>query len=154
MAAAISDGLSGVSAGAAFASRYADFEAPAPKSQWSGRQGDGLPGQLVTYHRSWPYFARAFGCQVMDFVEPKPGVPPTPKHVEDLTAEMKAQSVRLLIVEPYFDPKLPQQIAHNTGAALVILPPSVGASKEVTSYLGLFDAQLALIQNALTGKGS
>jgi ABC-type Zn uptake system ZnuABC Zn-binding protein ZnuA len=109
---------------------------------------------VVTYHRSWPYFARAFGCQVMDFVEPKPGVPPTPKHVEDLTAEMKAQSVRLLIVEPYFDPKLPQQIAHNTGAALVILPPSVGASKEITSYLGLFDAQLALIQNALTGKGS
>lgn len=160
MAAAIRDGLSRVSpAGAAtFASRYADFEKRlrAKEAEWKQRaKAIGLTGaRVVTYHRSWPYFARAFGFEVMDFVEPKPGVPPTPKHVQDLTAEMKAQSVKLLFVEPYFDPKLPQQIARTTGAALVILPPSVGAAKEVTSYLGLFDAQLALIQNALTGKGS
>ena len=160
MAAAIRDGLARVSpAGAAtFASRYADFERRlrAKESDWKERaKAIGLTGsRVVTYHRSWPYFARAFGLQVLDFVEPKPGVPPTPRHVQDLTAEMKAQSVKLLIVEPYFDPKLPQEIARTTGASLVILPPSVGASKEVTSYLGLFDAQLALIEKALSGKGS
>ena len=160
MAATIRDGLSRVSpAGAAtFASRYADFERRlrAKEGEWKQRaKGVGLTGtRVVTYHRSWPYFARAFGFEVLDFVEPKPGVPPTPKHIQDLTAEMKAQGVKLLIVEPYFDPKLPQEIARTTGAALVILPPSVGAAKEATSYLGLFDVQFAMIEKALTGKGS
>jgi ABC-type Zn uptake system ZnuABC Zn-binding protein ZnuA len=76
-------------------------------------------------------------------------VPPTPKHVQELTELMKGQGVRLLIVEPYFDPKLPAQIAKNAGSAIVILPPSVGAVPPAKDYFSLFDAQLDLIQKAL-----
>ena len=110
----------------------------------------GLAGmKAVTYHRSWPYFAAAFGIEVIDFVEPRPGVPPAPRHTRDLIEAMKTQGVRLLLVEPYFDPKLPRQIARETGAALVVLPPSVGAAPEAKDYLLLFDAQLALLRKAL-----
>ena len=109
--------------------------------------------KVVTYHRSWSYLARAFGFDVIDFVEPKPGVPPAPKHVQELSDRMKAEGVRLLIVEPYFDPKLPTQIARLTDASLVVLPPSVGASKEATDYLTLFDAQLSLVRAALRKGG-
>ena len=107
----------------------------------------------MTYHRSWSYFAKAFGCEVIGNVEPKPGVPPPPKHIQSLTELMKAGKVRLLVVEPYFDPKLPSRIAQQTGATLVVLPPSVGAVKEATDYLKLFDVQLAMLRKALSERG-
>ena len=140
-----------------FEARYADFEKRlrAKLETWKREAAAiGLAGsKIVTYHRSWSYLARALGFEVIDFVEPKPGVPPAPRHVQELTERMKAEGVRLLIVEPYFDPKLPTQIARNAGAALVVLPPSVGASKEATGYLTLFDAQLALVRAALGKAG-
>ena len=141
----------------AYEARYADFkkQLEARKVGWEKRAKSlGLDGmKVVTYHRSWPYSAQAFGFEVVDFVEPRPGVPPTPKHVQELTELMKSQNVRLLIVEPYFDPKLPTQIAKNAGVAIVILPPSVGAIPEAKDYFSLFDAQLALIQKALASGG-
>ena len=140
-----------------FDSRYADFEKRlrAKLAEWKrDAKAMGWTGtKVVTYHRSWSYLARAFGFDVIDFVEPKPGVPPAPKHVQELSDRMKAEGVRLLIVEPYFDPKLPTQIARLTDASLVVLPPSVGASKEATDYLTLFDAQLSLVRAALRKGG-
>ena len=110
----------------------------------------GLTGsKIVTYHRSWSYFAKAFGCEVIGNVEPKPGVPPPPKHIQALTERMKSDRVPLLVVEPYFDPKLPTRVAQQSGASLVVLPPSVGAVKEATDYFRLFDVQLAMIRKAL-----
>jgi ABC-type Zn uptake system ZnuABC Zn-binding protein ZnuA len=140
---------------AVYESRYADFQRQLQGriAGWKKRAADlKLAGmKVVTYHRSWPYFAQAFGVQVVDYVEPRPGVPPTPKHVQELTELMKSQGVKLLIVEPYFDPKLPTQVAKNAGSAIVILPPSVGATPGATDYFSLFDAQLDLIQKALAG---
>jgi ABC-type Zn uptake system ZnuABC Zn-binding protein ZnuA len=64
---------------------------------------------------------------------------------------MKAHRVPLLIIEPYFDPKLPDRVARDTGARLVILPSSVGAESEIKSYFDLFDRQLDLLEKALQG---
>jgi ABC-type Zn uptake system ZnuABC Zn-binding protein ZnuA len=138
---------------AAYESAFASFQRQLQSriAGWKKRAADLKLGgmKVVTYHRSWPYFAQAFGVQVVDYVEPRPGVPPTPKHVQELTELMKTQGVRLLIVEPYFDPKLPAQIAKNAGSAIVILPPSVGAVPAAKDYFSLFDAQLDLVQKAL-----
>lgn len=140
---------------AAYESRYAEFQRQLQGriAGWKKRAAAlKLAGmKVVTYHRSWPYYAQAFGLQVMDYVEPRPGVPPTPKHVQELTDLMKTQGVKLLIVEPYFDPKLASRVAKNAGAAVVILPPSVGATPAASDYFSLFDAQLALIEKALAG---
>lgn len=157
IAANIRDALSRISPAdqAAFEKRYADFEAKLAQrlDGWKkAAAAMGLSGaKVVSYHRSWPYFAHAFGFDVVDFVEPKPGVPPSPKHTQDLIASMKSRRVRLLIVEPYFDAKLPQQIARETGATLVVLPPSVGAAPQATDYFALFDAQMDLLKRALSG---
>ncbi len=152
---AFSDARPGLREG--FAARCADFIArlDARRREWDARaEAMGLRGlPVVSYHRSWPYFARAFGLEVIDFVEPKPGVPPTPNHIQELEARMKDRSVRLLIVEPYFDVKLPQKVARETGAALVVLPPSVGAEPGIRTYFDLFDRQLALLEEALGKKG-
>ncbi len=157
IAANVRDALARVSPAdrATFEGRYADFEARLKRRIGGWKKAAAamaLSGtKVVTYHRSWPYFAHAFGFEVIDFVEPKPGVPPSPKHARDLMETMKAQGVKLLIVEPYFDAKLPRQIARETGAALVILPPSIGATPEAADYFTLFDVQLDLLKRALAG---
>jgi ABC-type Zn uptake system ZnuABC Zn-binding protein ZnuA len=142
---------------AAYEARYAEFQRQlqARRAGWQKRaKALGLGGmKVVTYHRSWPYAARALGFEVLDFVEPRPGVPPTPKHVRELIELMKSRGVRLLIVEPYFDPKLPAQVARSAGVPVAIVPPSVGAVPEAKDYFSLFDAQLAVIQKALASGG-
>ena len=157
IARAIRDGLTRVSPAdkALFAQRCADFERrlteALPRYQARARE-IGLSGaKVVTYHRSWSYFARAFGFEVVDFVEPRPGIPPSPNHVAELTATMKEGHVKLLIMEDFFDPRLPQKIARDSGVPLVVLPTSTGAENDIRSYFDLFDHLLAGIAQALKG---
>lgn len=131
----------------AFSKRLKDSSA-----QWRKRaETMGLKGlPVVTYHRSWSYFADAFGLEVVGFVEPKPGIPPSPAHVHELEHLMGEKMVRLLIVEPFYDVKLPQKIAAETGARLVVLGTSVGWQKGVDSYFDLFERNLDLLAQALS----
>ena len=155
MARAIRDGLARVAPAdaARFAQRCADFEKQLDEAsaRWKRRAADlGLAGtKVVTYHRSWSYFARAFGLEVVDFVEPRPGIPPSPNHVQGLVTEMRQQGVKLLMVDDFFDPRLPQKISRDTGVPLVILPTSVGAEDHIVTYSDLFDRLLDLIGKAL-----
>ncbi len=103
--------------------------------------------KVVTYHRSWPNFTDRFGLNVIGYVEPKPGIPPSPSHTIDLIAEMKRQQVKVILVEPYFDLKTPESIARDAGGKVLVLPPSVGGVKEAPDYIALFDYNV----NLLTG---
>jgi ABC-type Zn uptake system ZnuABC Zn-binding protein ZnuA len=85
----------------------------------------------------------------MGYVEPKPGIPPSPSHTLDLIAEMKNQSVKLIVVEPYFDLKTPQSIANQVGGKVLTLAPSVGGMKEATDYIHLFDYDVNLLASTL-----
>jgi zinc/manganese transport system substrate-binding protein len=106
--------------------------------------------KIVTYHNSWPNFARHFGLDVVAYVEPKPGVPPSPSHTFELINLMKAQKVKAIVMEPYFDTKTPQSIADRTGAKLVILYPSVGGAKTATDdYFQLFETNILNLIKAL-----
>ena len=159
IARAIRDGLVRVSSAdaALFNQRCADFEkrvADDVARLKSRAQAIELSGtKVVTYHRSWSYFAKAFGFEVVDFIEPRPGIPPSPNHVADLEREMKQGGIRLLIVDDYFDPRLPQKISKDTGVPLVILPTSVGADEKIKTFFDLFDRQFDLIESALKGGG-
>ena len=103
---------------------------------------------VVTYHRSWPNFARRFGLQVVGYVEPRPGIPPSPGHTIELIQMMKREKLKVIIVEPYFDLKTPNSIAEQTGGKVIVLLPSVGGEKEVTDYFKLFDYDIALLTRA------
>jgi zinc/manganese transport system substrate-binding protein len=105
--------------------------------------------KIVTYHRSFPNFADRFGLEIAGYVEPRPGIPPSPSHTLDLIQEMKRQNIRLILVEPYFDLKTPESIARATGAQVLVMPPSVGGIKEASDFFGLFDYDVALLVNAL-----
>jgi zinc/manganese transport system substrate-binding protein len=139
-----------------FAQRYADFDRRLGEAQkkWTAAMAPYKGLKVVTYHRSWANFADRFGIDVIGYVEPKPGIPPTPSHTLDLIQEMKRQNVKLILVEPYFDLKTPQSIGRATGAEVIVLPPSVGGVKEVTDYIGLFDYDVNALIAAIKRSGA
>ena len=110
--------------------------------------------KVVTYHRSYSNFAERFGLNITGYVEPKPGIPPTPQHTLDLINEMKRGNVKIVLVEPYFDLKTPNSIGRETGAEVLVMPPSVGGVKDVPDYFKLFDYDLAMLTNAIKKTGA
>ena len=159
IAQAIRDKFSQLSPGNAsyFAQRYTDFDGrlAAGEKRWDATMAPYKGTKLVTFHRSWPNFMERWGLDVMGYVEPKPGIPPTPQHTIEVIDEMKRQGAKLIIVEPYFDLKTPQAIANQVGGKVLVLAPSVGGAKEVTDYTQLFEYdvnQLAAALKQVTGK--
>ena len=118
--------------------------------RWTAALAPFKGAKIVTYHNSWPNFMRRYGLNVVDYVEPKPGVPPSPSHLLQLINKMKQQQVKVIVMEPYFDHKTPQSVAERTGAELVVLYPSVGGAKSGTDdYFALFDSNIAALVAAL-----
>jgi zinc/manganese transport system substrate-binding protein len=158
IAKAIADKLSQMAPAdaATFASRYAEFDKRLAEAEkrWDATMAPYKGLKVVTYHRSWANFVGRFGLDVIGYVEPRPGIPPSPGHTIDLIAEMKRQGVKILLVEPYFDLKTPQSIGRETGAKVVVLPPSVGGEKEITDYVSLFDYDLNLLVSAIKETGA
>jgi ABC-type Zn uptake system ZnuABC Zn-binding protein ZnuA len=105
--------------------------------------------KIVTYHRSWTNFAVRFGLEVIGFVEPRPGVPPSPSHTIALIKDMKAKGVKIILVEPYFDLKTPNSVARETGGTVLVLSPSVGGDKGVADYIALFDRNIEKLLGAI-----
>jgi zinc/manganese transport system substrate-binding protein len=138
-----------------FQSRYADFDKRLAEAEkrWDAQMAPYKGLKIVTYHRSWPNFTDRFGLDVIGYVEPRPGIPPSPSHTLDLIAEMKRQNVKLILVEPYFDLKTPNSIARETGATVLVLAPSVGGDKDITDFLKLFDHDVDLVVSALKQTG-
>ena len=149
----IKDKLSQLAPGdkAYFDQRYADFDKrlAAAESRWDAAMAPYKGAKIVTYHRSWPNFMERFGLNVIGYVEPKPGIPPTTSHTVELIEEMKKQGTKVIVVEPYFDLKTPKAITQQVGGEVLVLAPSVGGSKEAADYIGLFDYDVNMMIAAL-----
>ena len=139
-----------------FEQQQTDFTArlDAAEKRWLAQTAPFKGMKVVTYHRSFPNFAERFGLDIIGYVEPKPGIPPSPQHTLDLINEMKRQNVKLVLVEPYFDLKTPNAIGRDTGAQVLVMPPSVGGVKEVTDYFKLFDYDINLLVEAIKKTGA
>jgi ABC-type Zn uptake system ZnuABC Zn-binding protein ZnuA len=135
-----------------FAERFADFDKRLSEAEkrWDAAMAPYRGRKVITYHRSWPNFCERFGLVVIDYVEPKPGIPPTPSHTLEVINTMKRENVKLILVEPYFDLRTPNSIAQATGGTVLVLLPSVGGVKEVTDYFKLFDYDINLLTTAFT----
>jgi zinc/manganese transport system substrate-binding protein len=112
------------------------------------KEAEPLSGmEIITYHNSWPYFCRAFGLKVAGFIEPRPGIEPTPGHTAELIELVKSRGIKIIGKEPYFSDRAPKVIARATGAVVVDLPPSVGGADGAGDYFTLIDT---IIQELLT----
>ena len=141
---------------ALFDGRVADFSRRIDEAakRWLAAMAPYKGLKVVTYHRSYTNFAERFGLDVVGYVEPRPGIPPSPQHTLDLINAMKQDNVKLILVEPYFDLKTPNAIARQTGAEVVVLPPSVGGVKETGDYLRLFDYNVNRLVSAIQRTGA
>jgi len=133
-----------------FAQRYTDFEQRLKQAdqRWLAEMKPYEGRKIITYHRSWPNFAEHFHLNVVGYVEPRPGIPPSPQHTVELIRQMKQENVKVIVVEPYFDLKTPNAVARETGAQVLVLPPSVGGEKEITDYFKLFDYDISKLKQA------
>jgi ABC-type Zn uptake system ZnuABC Zn-binding protein ZnuA len=136
-----------------FQQRFQDFDKrlSAAEQKWDAEMAPYRGRKLVTYHNSFPNFAKHFHLDVIGYVEPRPGIPPTPSHTLELIGLMKRENCKLVLVEPYFDLKTPNSIGAATGAKVVVYLPSVGGEKQVTNYFELFDYDIGLISKAFQG---
>ena len=105
--------------------------------------------KVIAYHDEWPYFEQRFGIQIMDFLEPKPGIPPTPSQILKVINEMKRDHMKILIISPYFTTESAELVARNAGAKVVTLATSVGANERIKTYYDLFDYNVSQLLEAL-----
>jgi zinc/manganese transport system substrate-binding protein len=109
-----------------------------------------IKGQpVVAWHTSWRYFAEYTKMNIVGFMEPKPGVPPSPAHLAGLIQTMKRTAAKVIVMEPFYDRKTADFVASKTGAKVLILPPSVGGVKGVGDYLSVMDYDIKQLAAAL-----
>src|SRR3989441_7251628 len=124
-----------------FAQRYDSFEQRIKQAneKWLAEMKPYAGRKVVTYHRSWPNFADHFGLNVVGYVEPRPGIPPSPQHTVELIGMMRRDGVKGVLVEPYFDLKTPNAIGRDTCAQAVVLMPSVCGETQIPDSFKSFD---------------
>lgn len=121
-------------------------------SGWFGLMLPYWGAKVVADHNTWPYFARRFGILVIGFLEPKPGLPPTTKHLNELIESMRVQGVKVILASPYFDPRFAQFVAERTGAQVVSMAHMVGARSGTNDYISMVDYDVRQLAGALRGR--
>lgn len=109
--------------------------------------------QVVADHDLWPYFAARFGVRIRGFLEPRAGVAPTTRHLEEIVDLMKQEQIRVLFSTPYFSPQHAQFVAERTGAKIAGLAHQVGARDGCDDYLAMIDHNVRALVAAIGGQG-
>ncbi|MGQ3686223.1 MAG: metal ABC transporter substrate-binding protein [Candidatus Loosdrechtia sp.] len=118
-------------------------------SEWQNLLKPFQGTKIVTYHDTFPYFARRFNLDIVGTLEPKPGITPSPTHLNALIPAMKRENVQLILVEQFRERRTPEFVAAETGAKVVVLPIMVGGKKEINDYISLIDYTVKQIASAL-----
>lgn len=104
---------------------------------------------IIAYHNEWVYFEERFGLDIVDFMEPKPGIPPTPSQLVTVIKKIKSRGIDVIINSPYFSSKSPDVVARNTGAEVVVLSTMTGGLDPIRDYFELFDYNIKTLTEAL-----
>jgi len=137
------------------ASTYTDnakaFEARlgAAEQAWAADLAKIKAKPVVAWHTSWRYFAVYTGMNIVGFMEPKPGVPPSPSHLAGLIQTMKRTGAKVIVMEPFYDRKTADFVASKTGAKVLVLPPSVGGRKGLDDYVSLMKYDITQLAAAV-----
>ena len=105
--------------------------------------------KVIAYHNEWVYFETRFGLKIVDFMEPKPGIPPTPSQLVKVIGEVKANNIKVIITSPYFTTSSADVVAKQTGVKVLTLATSTAAFPPIKNYFDLFDYDIAQLTAAL-----
>ncbi|HXM74055.1 MAG TPA: metal ABC transporter substrate-binding protein [Chthoniobacterales bacterium] len=136
---------------ASYDANYKKFEAAinAKLQEWGAAMLPFKGQNVVAYHDSWVYFAHRFGVNIDIFLEPKPGIPPSPSHLTEVIARMKAQKIKAIIVEPFHDRRIAEKAASATSAKVVEFSQFPGGLPGTDSYVKLIDTLVSRLTTAL-----
>jgi len=113
------------------------------------RQGLPFRGKVVAcYHKEWDYFSREFQVTCFDYIEPKPGIPPTPRHVQEIITAMRDRHIEVLLSTNYYDRGQVLGVAQRTGAKAVIVPSNTGGAAGVATYFDLMNLWVSELARA------
>lgn len=115
-------------------------------AEWQKRLAPFKGSKVIAYHDSWPYFLRRFGLEAAGFLEPQPGIAPTPRHLDELKQIMKNGSVRVILLEPYQEKKTAEKLVRETGAVLALLQQHDGP--EAGGYEAMIEKNVTALQQA------
>ncbi|HEV8271025.1 MAG TPA: metal ABC transporter substrate-binding protein [Chitinophagaceae bacterium] len=117
--------------------------------EWQGKMAPYKGSKIIAYHNEWVYFETRFGLQIVDFMEPKPGIPPTPSQLVKVIKEVTTNKIKVIVSSPYFTTSSSDVVSKQTGAKELTLATSVGAFDPVKDYFGLFDYNIDHLTAAL-----
>jgi ABC-type Zn uptake system ZnuABC Zn-binding protein ZnuA len=117
---------------------------------WEGLLGPHRGARLIAYHNTWPYFARRFRLDLVDVIESKEGVAPSPARLAKLASVIRAQNMRVIVHEPFAPDDASQLLARRTGAVVLKLAPSVGSVPEAADYASLFEYDVGVLARTLS----
>jgi zinc/manganese transport system substrate-binding protein len=135
---------------ATYDKRLADFNArvDAAEKSWQPLVEKARGRKIVTYHKSWTYVSAWLGFTEIGYLEPKPGIPPDPQHLLSLIQTMRADGVKLLLVEDFYNRNTAQLVASKAGAKMLTLPTDVGATPDIKTWFDLVNAILKQLATA------
>jgi zinc/manganese transport system substrate-binding protein len=124
-----------------FESNLKDFNAKIDLKlkEWTLKMVPFKGTKIIAYHNEWCYFEQRFGIIIVDFMEPKPGIPPTPSQLVKIISEVKSNAIKVIISSPYFTTSSSDVVSKQTGAKTIVLGTSVGAFDSIKDYFDLFD---------------
>lgn len=105
---------------------------------------------VVAYHTSWRYFAQYTGMNIVSFMEPKPGVPPSVSHLAEVMADMRRTGAKVIVQEPFYDRKQADLVAGRVSGSVLVLPPSVGGAPGTGDYISLMTQDIQKLAAALS----
>jgi ABC-type Zn uptake system ZnuABC Zn-binding protein ZnuA len=117
--------------------------------EWREQMEPYAGSEIVFFHNSWPYFCEAFNLTAAGFVEPKPGINPSPGHTADIIKLVQAREIKTIAIAPFYSQKVPDSIARQTGSEVAVIASSVGGVEGADDYFSLFDVNLALLREKL-----
>jgi len=121
-------------------------------AKWQAELAPYKGASVVTFHRNFIYFANRFGLKLFGNVEPKPGIPPTPRHIAELAQAMRQAGVRVVLYQPYYDADASRDVAGKAGGVAVEIPTEVGGTPDAKDVLSKFDSIVSSLVKAFSNK--
>jgi zinc/manganese transport system substrate-binding protein len=116
---------------------------------WNDQMAGFKGTKVIAYHNEWCYFENRFGLHIVDFLEPKAGIPPTPAQLVKIIKEVNENKIKVIITSPYFTTSSSDIVSKQTGAKTLVLATSVGAFDSIKNYFDLFDYNIKLLTESL-----
>lgn len=137
----------------AYAANLSRFNArlDAKAAEWQRTLAPFRGAKIVTYHKDFLYFANRFGLSIVDELEPKPGIAPSPAHLARVIGDMKSQGVKVVLVQPYQNRRTAETVARRTGAAVLAMPQQPGAKPGTSTYFATMDSLVSTLAAGLRG---